>query len=346
MASASVHALSTGSLTLSERFFITPADPEAKRTVPSMSFLIQHHSGNGRTTRIVFDLGLRRDITLYPESLQHHLASRDPYTTIPDAVESLAAGNLTPAEIDFIIFSHVHYDHVGYPKDFFSVNQDLKFLVGPGALDLLSGKVVLNIGSHSVFEPDLLPLDRTIELPTPPISVMEAIKPLPVKTELGIDTPLILSWSSRPLSPFTNTIDLFGDSTIFVVNAPGHLPGHINLLVRTSPPSLTYAPKFVLLAGDACHDMRLFTGEADIATWTDDTGRACCIHYDIPRARDTIQRLAQVEKDGVEVEVEYLDDLGVKQKKPMKGDVEVVFAHNWAWEEDARKRERFWPGKM
>lgn len=29
-----------------------------------------------------------------------------------------------------------------------------------------------------------------------------------------------------------------------------------------------------------------------------------------------------------------------------KGEVEVVFAHDWAWEEDAKARGRFWPGAL
>ncbi|KAK5077250.1 hypothetical protein LTR64_005271 [Lithohypha guttulata] len=335
MATASVHALSTGSLTLPERFFITPADPEAKHSVPSLSFLVQHQPTDNlsRTARIVFDLGMRRDITLYPKVLEAHIKSRAPFTTEPDAVSSLAKGGLRASDIDFVFFSHVHYDHVGYPKDFADSNSNTKFLVGPGALDLLSGKKVLNIGSHSVFEPDLLPADRTIELPPPPVSSLASAQPLPLQSEIGIDTPLVLSWSSRPLAPFEHTIDLFGDGTVYIVNAPGHLPGHINLLVRTSVSPL----KYVLLAGDACHDIRLFTGERDVATWTDDTGRQCCIHYDIPRAKQTIAMLAKAQREGVEVDIN-----GVRQR----GEVEVVFAHNWEWEEDALRRNRFWPGKI
>lgn len=330
MASASAHALSTGTITIPERFFITPADSEASRTVPSLSFLIQHHDVNGQRTRIVFDLGMRRDISLYPKALEQHISSRQPFSTMPDAVASLAEGNLTPADIDFVMFSHVHYDHVGYPKDFEA--KSTRFIVGPGALDLLSGRVVLDIGAHCVFEPDLLPLERTIELPAPPLA-LESAKPLPPKSEIGLDTPLILNWSSRAIAPFEHTMDLFGDGTVIIVNAPGHLPGHINLLVRTSLSPLRY----VLLAGDACHDMRLFTGECDIATWTDNRGRHCCIHYDIPRARETIKRLAQAQKDGIEVNVDG---------KLQRAEVEVVFAHNWQWEIEARKRNRFWPGQM
>lgn len=338
MATASVHALSTGRLTLPERFFITPADQEAKRTVPSLSFLIQHRSAERKTTRIVLDLGIRKDVTLYPESLQKHLDSRAPYSTEPDAVASLAKGGLTPSDVDFIIFSHVHYDHVGHPRDFF--DSKTRFIVGPGALDLLSGKSTLNIGSHSVFESDLLRLDRTIELPDPPLSALSSTIPLPPKSEAALDTPLVLSWSRVPLAPFEHTIDLFDDGTIYIVNAPGHLPGHINLLVRISTSPL----KYVLLAGDACHDIRLFTGDRDIATWTDDTGKQCCIHHDIPKARETIARLAKVHKEGIEVTADEASGGDFKRKEI--GEVEVVFAHNWEWEEQAQQTGRFWPGSL
>lgn len=298
-----------------------------------MSFLILHKSADRKITRLVLDLGIRRDITLYPEKLQKHLASRDPFSTEPDAVASLAKGGLTSSDIDYIIFSHVHYDHVGYPKDF--SDPKTRFIVGPGALDLLAGKTVLDIGNHSVFEPDLLYLDRTIELPSPPISTLSSIQPLPPKSEAGLDTPLLFSWSRVPVAPFEHTIDLFDDGTVYIVNAPGHLPGHLNLLVRISTSPL----KFVLLAGDACHDIRLFTGECDIATWTDERGKVCCIHYDIPRAKKTIEMLAKAQKEGVEAVV---DETGRKER----GEVEVVFAHNWQWEEIAKREGKFWPGSL
>ncbi|KAJ9653789.1 hypothetical protein H2198_007078 [Neophaeococcomyces mojaviensis] len=320
MATATVHALSTGSLTLPERFFITPADAEARRTVPSLSFLVQHHAANGKTTRIVFDLGIRHPTTAYPEILQKHLSTRAPFSSEPDAVASLAKGGLTVDDIDYVIFSHVHYDHVGNPQVF--INPRTKFIVGPGALDLLSGKTNLNIGSHSFFESDLLPLDRTIELPD-----ISSHPRKPPQAE-GLSS---LNWIST-LSPFPHTIDLFSDGAIHIISAPGHLPGHINLAIRILP------TKYIILAGDACHDIRLFTGERDIATWVDDTGRHCCIHYDIPKAKETIGRLAEVQKVGMEVE-------GQDGRKE-KAEVEVVFAHNWEWEEEAVRRGRFWPGQL
>lgn len=316
MATVTVHALSTGKLTLPERFFVSPADPEASKTVPSLSFLIQHRA-NEKVTRLVFDLGMRRDINLYPQSLAQHCRTRSPISTEPDAVASLAKGDLTIHDIDYILFSHVHYDHVGLPSDF--SDPKTKFIVGPGSLSLLSGKIKLH-GSHSVFEPDLLPLDRTIELPSTPDGSQTSSSSNPSPS-----TDLNQIW--KPLSPFPNAIDLFSDGAIYILSAPGHVPGHVNLLCRIAD------NKFVLLAGDACHDMRLFTGECDIATWTDNQGVQCCIHSDIPAAKQTIQRLAQTQKDGIVID-------------GRKMEVEVVFAHNWQWEMDAERLGRFWPGKI
>ncbi|KAK5051883.1 hypothetical protein LTR84_002686 [Exophiala bonariae] len=311
MATVTVHALGAGHLTIPERFFVTPFDPEAKTTVPSLSFLIQHKSINGKATRIVFDLGMRRDLKLYPEVLQGHLASRGPISTEPDVVASLAEGGLKQTDIDYVIFSHVHYDHVGFPKDFTS--PQTKFLVGNGALDLLSGKTQLNLGKHMVFESDLLDPERTVELPQPD------------------DASEKSDYSWKPLSLFPHAIDFFNDGSVYIINAPGHLPGHINLLCRIS----SNPTKFVCLAGDACHDIRLFRREKDIATWTDDEGRYCCIHVDIAQTKETLSRLYEASTEG----------LGLEGEKD-KAQVEVIFAHDFAWEEQAKMDGRFWPGKL
>lgn len=103
-----VYALQAGQLTLPERFFVKPASQTAHRTVPSLAFLILHHNQDShRITRILLDLGIRRNIDRYPEPIQKHIATRQPLTTDPDVTKSLAAGGLTPDDIDYIIYSHV-----------------------------------------------------------------------------------------------------------------------------------------------------------------------------------------------------------------------------------------------
>jgi len=209
------------------------------------------------------------------------------------------------------------------PSDFTSPGT--KFIVGPGALAVLSGKdESVNMGSHSHFEADLLPLDRTIELGDPDAPVKADTSAMETSTDLD-DLAL------RPWSPLGDgkvlpyTIDLFGDGTAYVVHAPGHLPGHINLLVRNRPNESS-----VYLAGDACHDIRLFLGTHKIATWTDDAGKLCCIHVDRAKATETIKRIKMLRDGGEE---------GL-------GKVEVVFAHNFAWEEEAKEKGKFWPGSL
>lgn len=106
-----IHALSAGHLTLPENQFVYPASEDSRSTVPSLAFLIQHHNiETGKITRIVFDLGLRRDLKRYSEPIQRHAATRQPISTDPDVVKSLKKGGLTPDDIDFVIYSHVRND--------------------------------------------------------------------------------------------------------------------------------------------------------------------------------------------------------------------------------------------
>jgi len=107
-ATVQVHALSAGHFTLPEAQFVQPSDSTARKTVPSLSFFIRHTSKiTGETTRIVFDLGLRRDTNRYSEPIRRHVATRQPMETYPDVVESLAVGGVKPEDVDYVIYSHV-----------------------------------------------------------------------------------------------------------------------------------------------------------------------------------------------------------------------------------------------
>jgi hypothetical protein len=102
-----VHALSGGRFSLPEEQFVKPATSGARKTVPSLCFLIRHTSPRGLSTRIVFDLGLRRNIERYSDPIRGHVATRQPLTTDPDVVKGLQAGGLTPQDVDYVIYSHV-----------------------------------------------------------------------------------------------------------------------------------------------------------------------------------------------------------------------------------------------
>ncbi|ETN38717.1 uncharacterized protein HMPREF1541_06755 [Cyphellophora europaea CBS 101466] len=305
-----VHALQAGHLTLPERFFVNPADETARRTVPSLAFLIQHHDPEtGHTSRILLDLGIRRSVSRYPEPIQNHIATRQPLTTDPDVTKSLAAGGLTPEDIDYVIYSHVHWDHVGEPRDF----EKSTFVVGNGALELLSGSSASLRGSHSFFESDLLPEARTIELRNP----YETDSPSSSQDLAKMTTGPNFHQSWRPQGHLPRVLDIFNDGSVLIVDAPGHLPGHINILAKTGPVSSVY------LAGDACHDRRIMRKEREIGEWSDAEGHICCIHGDKKVAEQTIEHIRQLEKQGVE----------------------VIFAHDVEWEENPQNAGRFFGSK-
>jgi glyoxylase-like metal-dependent hydrolase (beta-lactamase superfamily II) len=311
-----ISALDGGYLTLPEKLFVSDADPDKRTTVPSLSFLIQHpyfsHNSNpqlSERTTLLFDLGLKRDFTGYRDAQLEHIAERLPTTGFPDVAESLIDGRLFPSAIGGVILSHVHWDHVGTPSDF----TNARFMVGSGTLHLLAHGDG-SLYPSSLFNADELPEDRTQEFP-------------PVRPEDHSNaSPRQASYTWHPLACFPNTIDFFRDGSVYVVDAPGHLTGHVNLLARVGP------KKWVYLGGDCCHDPRILTGEKEIAEYGDGLGGVRSAHANTEMAENTVKDIAKlmmegrVREEGTEDEVE----------------VEVVVAHDKEWRE--RNSERFWPG--
>lgn len=180
-------------------------------------------------------------------------------------------------------------------------------MVGNGACALLNGTSSTLRGGHSFFEADLLPEGRTIELADPGTQPTDEQDPSLRPGIINFNGP----WRARRGLP--QTLDLFNDGSLLIVNAPGHLPGHINLLARASN------SHFIYMAGDACHDRRLLTGEKTIGEWNDAQGHVCCIHADRKQAERTIERIRDLEKAGVE----------------------TIFAHDIEWENNPANKMRF-----
>lgn len=303
----SVHALDTGVITMPLRFFVTPLTDKSEMTVlPSMSFLIQHRDpASKKVTRILFDLGIRVDTTQYTESMREYLLPQNTAMNPTNIHSALHRGGLSEFDIDYAIFSHLHWDHIGVPAEL----SRAQFILGGGGLQYLA-----TAGVNGAYERLLFPLLRTVELHQPGSdpSATARISPLFAKP-----------W--RPMATLPHTLDIFGDGSCFIVDAPGHMPGHLNMLCRLE------GGNYVYLAGDICHDRRILTGEMDMSTWPDPVYPSImrCAHTNKSAAISTIKRVIDIE-DG----------------NTVLGKVEVVLSHDGGWLDDAKHAGRLWPGKL
>lgn len=291
----------------------TPSNPNPnpKPLVPSLSFLIRRSQSTNRNT-IVFDLSLppsvlnvelareESDTPLSPFALDR---VRDVFapihmpTTIP---ELLRKHHIEESDVEHVIISHLHWDHIGNPKWF----EKAKFIVGPGS------KAFLEKGyphdPHSEFKAGILPTERTTELPN--VNARE--------------------WA--PFGPFPHAYDLFSDGSFYIIDSPGHLPGHINALIRI-PPTPTSPNNWVYLAGDSAHHRTILTGEAKFAVLRNEKGAVFfCVHMEKERAEEHLGRIRDLMgMDGV-------DGVGVR----------VMLAHDGEWLEENKGGNMFWPGKL
>ncbi|KAJ7658971.1 hypothetical protein B0H17DRAFT_1171852 [Mycena rosella] len=89
--------------------------------------------------------------------------------------------------------------------------------------------------------------------------------PTPTSDLLANSVPVDRTRFLAP-SEFTSAIgllphamDYFGDGSLYLVDAAGHMSGHINALDRTSA-----SESWIYLGSDTAHDMRLLTGEKEV----------------------------------------------------------------------------------
>ena len=124
---------------------------------------------------------------------------------------------------------------------------------------------------------------------------------------------------SESIGPFPYAYNYYGDGSLYIIDAPGHIPGHINILARTNS-----SGSWIYLAGDTCHDIRVIMGEREFAVSHDSQGNVVCVHSDPAAARVHISRVRQLYSNPY---------------------VEVIIAHDWRWF-DATKgiRNVFFPG--
>ncbi|KJA16477.1 hypothetical protein HYPSUDRAFT_290261 [Hypholoma sublateritium FD-334 SS-4] len=249
-----VSALEAGQIYLPDEMFITGAAPGKVTIAPSLSFLLRHATNN---KTLVFDLGIRKDWQNYPPSIVHWINTVYRVHVGQDALESLVNGGVSLEDVDYVCISHCHWDHTGdttaFKKSTFLVGGACQALVKPG----------YPIDPNGRFASDLLPEGRTIFFDTN-------------------------DW--KPIGPFPRALDFFEDGSLYIIDAPGHLPGHINILARSSRDG-----GWIYLAGDSAHHWNLITLESTIALGHPGHLHECA-HTDKDAAEAHIHRINELTK--------------------------------------------------
>ncbi|KAJ9501535.1 hypothetical protein LTR99_004419 [Exophiala xenobiotica] len=249
-----VHALPTGYLWLPDRWIFADGDTNLRHLSPDYSFLISHPSGKN----VLFDLGMRKDLDRNPRVIREDYSSIEPYVP-KDAYDLLSEGPIKPQQIDLIVLSHLHFDHSGDVTRF----PEARILVGPGTRECIAPGYPASDGS---------PFDGTV-LTHAGFSELESTQYQSFKQ------------GTVPLGfPFETGVDMFGDGSLYILNAPGHMPGHQMALARTGQ------DEWVAMGGDCCHHRTLLEDPSrDISVDVGPNGQPG-FHKDPDSARSTIHR--------------------------------------------------------
>ena len=251
-----VSAFDAGNIIMLLGQLVDVAVGDEMTTLPALSFLLRH----SRTGEIVlFDLGIRPDIEEYSAGVQEFARAIGMKLQGRDIPAALERGGVLRADIKRIVLSHIHFDHTGYPRAF----PNATFILGNGALKVIEEKGP--VYDKSFYAVDV-PFERTVFV-NPNLDVAG----IPGMKE---------EWA--PLGPFPRALDMWGDGSLYLVDAPGHVPGHLNVMARTSSDG-----GWVYLGADSAHDWRLLTRKAGIGhhhIWG-------CVHEDRAGAEQHIERI-------------------------------------------------------
>lgn len=125
--------------------------------------------------------------------------------------------NIRSADITSVIWLHNHFDYTGDPSTFPSSTE---LVVGPGVRELSWPGWPTN--------PDAAVLD----------------------SDIAGRTVREISFSANPLKIGSfDAFDFFGDGSFYLLDAPGHIKGHLCGLARTT----ANPASFVFMGADACH---------------------------------------------------------------------------------------------
>ncbi|KAI8939584.1 hypothetical protein NX059_003348 [Plenodomus lindquistii] len=222
---------------------------------PDYVFLIEHvATGN----MYIFDLGMRKDLeNLSPFIVDNVLPQFKCEPKSPaEILKEHGMAEQQPEKVKAVIFSHIHFDHVGDgAKAGFS---DAEMWVGPTCCTYARPGYPVDPKSPNLSE--TLPVDgsrKIIESYVPDDLLKGGGDKRAGKVMEGMTKGLYNAVDLQKkkwigLGSFDRAYDAFGDGSAYIIDAPGHSPGHQMMLIRTTS-GADGDDTFVLLAGDCFH---------------------------------------------------------------------------------------------
>ncbi|KAG1847754.1 hypothetical protein C8R48DRAFT_814960 [Suillus tomentosus] len=120
------------------------------------------------------------------------------------------------------------------------------------------------------------------------------------------------------IGPYPCAMDIFGDGSMYIIDASGHVDGHINILACTSQDGA-----WILLGADSAHHPDLITVEMQTAYRVDpNTCSVMCVHEDKQAAEENIRRMRTL--------------LEVPR-------VQVLISHDINWYQENKNKDVFLP---
>lgn len=299
-------------------------------SVPDYVFLIEHTStGN----YYIFDLGMREDLKNLPPTIiktvlpQFKCSPKSPAKIIQEH----GSKEQQPENVKAVIFSHMHFDHVGDGGKAGFTNAEL--WVGPTCCTYARPGYPVDPKAPTLSE--TLPADgsrRVVESFVPDDLLREAGDKRAGKVNEGMMNGMynaidLMKPDWVGLGSFDRGYDVFGDGSAYLIDAPGHSAGHQMMLIRTTTSESAAESTFVLLAGDGFHHPEILKDPRRTAR---PPYSKSGMHSDPEQALDTIWRTkAFAEKENVWVIAAHDFSIGESIASGEEGVEGLVEVNDW-----------------
>jgi len=186
-----IYAIKAGTVHLLEHMIFEGGNSQTSKELPAYSYYIYHPSTK---THALFDLGLNKELDAYSTSIKNDFPKVFKPKNTEDVADVLERHNIPASSITHVIFSHPHFDHCGDPARF------------PNAI------VTVGQGTQAFVRP-AFPIN-------PDSRFLEATFPEGRTRELNDED------YTTSVGPYKKAHDFFGDGSLYLLDAPGHMAGH------------------------------------------------------------------------------------------------------------------------